>query len=71
MATEAETDLLHGYAAIGRFLGMTPRQVQAKAEKGRLPVFKMGRNVCARRSSLNTWLADLEAKAKGARHGEA
>ncbi|PSH68546.1 DNA-binding protein [Phyllobacterium brassicacearum] len=55
-----ETDLLMGNKNIARFLGLTPRQVSWHDEQGNLPTFRMGRTVCARKSTLMRWIEDQE-----------
>jgi hypothetical protein len=64
-SAEQEGDLLYGALPISRHLGLTERQVRHLHETGRMPSFKVGHIVCARRSTLNTWLAEQEAKARG------
>lgn len=59
-------DLLYGLAAIGEHLGLTARQVESQIAKGELPTFKMGRTVCARRSTLAKHFAAQEAAASRA-----
>lgn len=54
-----EPDLLHGYAAIAAHLGLTARQAEQMAANG-LPTFKVGRTVCARRSTLAQHFAEQE-----------
>ena len=63
-------DLLYGYEEIGSHLGLAYRQVEHLADKGQLPVFRLGRRVCALRSKLDIWLADKAAQAavEGAGH---
>ncbi|WP_454917275.1 helix-turn-helix transcriptional regulator [Xanthobacter sediminis] len=58
-----ESDLLYGVPAIAEFLGRTEKQARHRVEAGIIPTFKMpgARSVCARRSTLTAWLADLEA----------
>lgn len=63
--TQADADLLIGYKAIGRYLGMTPRQVEYHANAGHLPTFPMGGLKCARRSSLLRWIEEQERKQAG------
>lgn len=46
-------DLLYGVPAIAEYLNMKDQQVYHLAAIGRLPTFKVGRKVCARKSSLN------------------
>ena len=46
-------DLLSGASAIAAFLGMTPRTVYDLAEKGRIPTFKLGNRIYARKSELD------------------
>lgn len=57
------TDLLYGVEAIRECLNMTAAQVYHLHAQNRLPTFKIGKKVCARRSALDRWLADIEAAA--------
>ena len=59
MATEAHTDtvpmtadLLYGARAIAGFLGVTEKAAYHLIDRKRIPVFRIGRTVCARRSKL-------------------
>ena len=61
------TDLLYGFDAIGAHLGVSSRQAKHRAAVGDLPTFKLGRHVCARRSTLDAWLTECEAKAAAER----
>jgi len=58
-------DLLYGIEAIADHLQLTKRQTLHLHEKGGLPTFKMGRTVCARRSTLAKHFAAQEAAARG------
>ena len=58
-----DPDFLYGAPAIGTHMSLRPRQVYHLIEKASLPVFRLGRIVCARRSTLNAWLAEREAAA--------
>ncbi|GEL42258.1 hypothetical protein MEX01_28490 [Methylorubrum extorquens] len=60
-------DLLHGVPAIAAEMRLSPRQIYHLAEKHGLPTFKIGRTVCARRSTLSVWLAEREAAARSGR----
>jgi excisionase family DNA binding protein len=62
MKTE-ELDLLTGAEAIAAFMGVKPRRVYHLAEAQRLPVFRMGSTLCARRSTLLRWIEDMEQSA--------
>lgn len=61
-------DLLYGVKAIAAFLGLTERQAQHRIDDGEIPTFRMGGKkrgtICARRSSLRTWLGFLERQAQ-------
>lgn len=61
-------DLLYGVPAIAAFLGLTRHQAQHRIDKGEIPTFRLGGvkrgTICARRSSLRSWLADLERQAQ-------
>lgn len=45
-------DLLYGGPAIADYLGLTEDAVYHLARQKRIPTFRMGRTVCARRSTL-------------------
>lgn len=57
-------DMLHGAEAIGKFIGLDPRQVYH--QRKRLPTFKIGALICARKSTLLRWIEEQEAKSTGA-----
>ena len=59
--TAAAGDVLYSRKAIAEFLGIPGRAVQNQIDQKRLPHFHMGGTVCARRSVLTAWLAELEA----------
>ncbi len=55
-------DLLTGYEAIGRYLGMTARQVEhLRTLPESPPTFKVGRRICAHEAALDQWLNSREA----------
>lgn len=56
-------DLLYGAAPIAKYLGLTEKQARHRIDTGHIPSFRIGSTICARRSTLNQWLADQEAKA--------
>ncbi len=58
-----DADLLYGAPDIAEFLGLRVRQVRHLCEAGRLPTFKIGGKICARRPTLRRWLVEQEAKA--------
>jgi len=58
---ESDIDLLYGIKAIATCVNLTPRQTKHLAEAKRIPTFKLGKTVCARRSSLVKWLETLES----------
>jgi excisionase family DNA binding protein len=53
-------DLLYGAAKIAEYLGVKRSVVYHLVETGRVPSFKVGAVVCARRSKLNAAFAKLE-----------
>ncbi|MDH2091130.1 DNA-binding protein [Rhizobium pusense] len=55
-----EPDLLYGAPAIAAHMGLTQRTVYHLHECGEFPTFKIGGKVCARRSTINNWLAEIE-----------
>lgn len=64
-----DIDLLYGMPRIAAFLRMKPAQARHLSDKGSLPTFRIGRRVCARRSTLRQWLADQEAAARAKPQG--
>jgi excisionase family DNA binding protein len=52
--------VLTGAPAIARYLGMRESQVRHLVEAKRIPVFKLGKSVAARKATLDQWLVDLE-----------
>lgn len=69
MSDPENSDLLSGHAEIGAHLRMTERQAKHLAAIQAIPTFKLpGSNIVrARRSTLNAWLAEREAAARGSR----
>jgi len=65
--TVQETDILMSHKAIARFLGWKPRQVTWHDEQGNLPTFRIGRTVCARKSTLLQWIEDQEKERRDAK----
>lgn len=65
--TPSETDILTGHKAIARFLGLTPRQIAWHDEQGNIPTFKIGRTVCARKSTLLRWIDEQEQARRDAK----
>ena len=61
-----KADLLYGAPAIASYLGLTQDAVYHLARLKRLPTFRMGRTICARRSTLAAKIAELEAKSSAA-----
>ena len=61
-----KADLLYGAGSIAEYLGLTEDAVYHLARQRRLPTFRMGRTICARRSTLAAKLAELEAESSAA-----
>lgn len=62
MESDLASDLLDGVAEIAEFTGLPERRVYYLAERGLLPLFKMGdRKWQARRSTLRRHIESLEA----------
>ena len=58
-------DLLCGADAIAAFLFGEPRkrrQIYHLAQKGMIPVFRLGATLCARKSRLLHWIEQQEAR---------
>ncbi|MBP2294716.1 helix-turn-helix domain-containing protein [Azospirillum rugosum] len=61
-------DVLRGGEEISNFLYGTPESatlVYQLAREGRIPVFKIGRATCARKSTLLRWIEDQEQRKVG------
>ena len=54
-------EMLCGAAPIAAFMGVKRRQVYHWAEHGELPVFRIGRTLCARPDRLRAWITEQEA----------
>ena len=61
------SDILYGAAAVGEFLGMPRRSVYHAVASGRLPVFRIGETVAARKSTLLGWIQSQEHAARSVR----
>jgi hypothetical protein len=55
-------DLLKGANEIAKFGGWSPRQVYHWTQTRRLPVFRLGSVLCARKSRIVAWIEDQEAQ---------
>ncbi|MFG1465247.1 DNA-binding protein [Xanthobacter sp. DSM 24535] len=62
MEQNPKSDVLVGVSAIAAHLGMSARQAKHRVHLNMLPVFRMGRTVCARKTTLNEWMAKQEAE---------
>ena len=61
--TDLADDLLDGVEEISRFTGLPPRRVYYLAERGLLPLFKIGdRKWQGRKSTLRQHIANLESE---------
>ncbi len=58
-----ELDLLTGADAIAAFMGLKVRRVYHLAETQRLPVFRLGATLCARKATLLNWIGEMEKQA--------
>ena len=56
-------DLLKGVRRIGLFLNEPDRRIRYMAEQNQLPVFKIGRCMYGRKSTLTKHIEKLEAEA--------
>lgn len=56
-------DMLVGARPIGQFMGITERQVFHLADTNRIPVFRLGSRIAARKSTLRAWIEQQEAQA--------
>lgn len=61
-----DSDLLYGVPAIASFLGIGQQAARHLARLRRITTFRMGRRLCARKSTLRSDFAALEEQAKTA-----
>ncbi len=61
--TDERADLLVGVRAIAEYLGYSRAAAQHLIDRGTMPVFRIGSRIHARRSTLNAWFVECEAKA--------
>ena len=54
-------DLLKGADEIAEWSGIDRRAIYYAISKGRLPTFRLGSNVFARKSTLTAWIAKQES----------
>jgi hypothetical protein len=59
---EFAEDLLRGGEAVAQFLGIKRRALFHLKATSKIPVFKLGGVICARKSVLLRWIADQEAR---------
>jgi len=60
------TDILKGADEIAAFLGEDRRAVFYAISKGRLPCFRVGQNIRARKTTLLAWIAQQEQTTRAA-----
>lgn len=56
-------DILKGADAIAEFIGEDRRAVYHAVKKGTIPIFRIGENIRARKSTLLAWIAAQEGVA--------
>ncbi len=56
-------DVLYGLKAIGAFLGVEDHQADRLIRTEKLPYFRLGGRVCARKSQISAWVETKSAKA--------
>ncbi|CBS87017.1 hypothetical protein [Azospirillum lipoferum] len=56
-------DILQGADSIAKFMGVTRRQAYHFVADGRIPTFRIGAIICARKSTILNWIADQERHA--------
>ena len=59
-------DLLYGCPAIASYLQLSEDAVYHLARQNRIPTFRLGRTICARRSTLAKHIAQLDAESSAA-----
>ena len=56
------SDILRGADEIAAFMGLDKRAIYHAASRQKLPTFRVGAIICARRSTLLTWIAAQERR---------
>lgn len=56
-------DILHGAEEIANFLRLDKRAAYHAVSQNHLPVFRIGAKICARKSTLLTWIESQELQA--------
>lgn len=57
-------EVLEGAKAIAAFMGFqNPRSIYSAVEANNLPVFRVGKKICARRAVLHAFMVKQESKA--------
>lgn len=69
-AVNLRDDLVIGADAVACFLGMTKRQVYGCMERRHMPLFKIGAQICARRSVVLAWIQAREMATMASLAGE-
>jgi hypothetical protein len=64
----ANAEVLYEVKAIAKFLGLPKRAAQHQVDTGRIPHFRMGKNICARPSSLAPGSPNSSKQAPRTRH---
>lgn len=59
-------DILKGADEIADYLGEDVRAIFYAIKKGRIPHFRVGQNIRARKSTLTAWIAAQESAARAA-----
>ncbi len=65
-------DVLKGAESIACFIygcADDRRKIYHLAQTGKIPVFRMGNTICARKSTILRWIAEQESKASGGTAG--
>jgi excisionase family DNA binding protein len=62
-STELAEDFLAGGGAISQFLGVSKRKFYYWCRETDLPVFRIGSQICARKSRLMGWIETQENNA--------
>lgn len=66
MKSDNKAGILHGFAAIGEYLGIGEEAARHRTRTEGIPVVHSGRRVWIRASALDYWLAQREEAARQA-----
>ncbi len=65
MSRDVQSDHLHHWPAIAAHFGIKPDAARHLAKTQELPMFRIGKTVCASRAALDKWLTARAGRSSG------